>query len=179
MFAGIIYHQTFDWYKAHQMFYLSSCNCLCWTHCSQVENEKWNGVDRRCSNYIWVINNFIAHSGVAYISGLTLCKCVMHVMWFSLRCNRTTNYSEGVNYFNHRVQHGKTTITDLPLKSFHTMSNINKRTVYRGKSKWSITKNVIFMTTLWHENALHIAVHLHECYGKWMNPYLVWFEFYS
>ena len=28
---------------------------------------KWNSADRRCSNYIWVINNFIAHYGATYI----------------------------------------------------------------------------------------------------------------
>ena len=27
---------------------------------------------RRCSNYIWVINKFIAYKGVTYIRGLTI-----------------------------------------------------------------------------------------------------------
>ena len=33
----------------------------------------WSSADRQCSNYIWVIHNFIAHQGVAYIRGLTIC----------------------------------------------------------------------------------------------------------
>ena len=35
----------------------------------------WSSADRRCSNYIWVINNFIAyqgHEGVAYIRMFTV-----------------------------------------------------------------------------------------------------------
>ena len=32
----------------------------------------WNSTDRRCSNYIWVINNFIAYKGAAYIRGMTV-----------------------------------------------------------------------------------------------------------
>ena len=27
----------------------------------------WSSADRRCSNYIWVINNFIAYQGASYI----------------------------------------------------------------------------------------------------------------
>ena len=32
----------------------------------------WGSVDRRCSNYIWVIKNFIANKGEAYIRGFTV-----------------------------------------------------------------------------------------------------------
>ena len=32
----------------------------------------WGSNDRRCSNYIWVINNVIAYWGVTYIRGLTV-----------------------------------------------------------------------------------------------------------
>ena len=42
-----------------------SCNCLCPVHWSQALSREWrcswSSDDRRCSNYIWVINNFIAH----------------------------------------------------------------------------------------------------------------------
>ena len=40
-----------------------------------VENEDVVGVgsaDRRCSNYIWVINNCIAYYGAPYIGGFTV-----------------------------------------------------------------------------------------------------------
>ena len=32
----------------------------------------WSSADRRCSNYIWVINNFIAYKGATYIRGFTV-----------------------------------------------------------------------------------------------------------
>ena len=41
------------------------CNCLCPFHWSQVLSREWrcswSSADRRCSNYFWVINNFIAY----------------------------------------------------------------------------------------------------------------------
>ena len=33
----------------------------------------WSSADRRCSNYIWVINNFIAYYGVSYIKDFMVC----------------------------------------------------------------------------------------------------------
>ena len=53
-----------------------SCSCLCPIHWTQVLSREWrcswSSTDRRCSNYIWVINNFIAFSGAAYIRDLTV-----------------------------------------------------------------------------------------------------------
>ena len=47
------------------MFLISYCCCLCPIHWSQVLCCKWRcswcSPDRRCSNYIWVINNFISY----------------------------------------------------------------------------------------------------------------------
>ena len=58
------------------MILISSCICLCSIHRSQVLSREWrcswSSADRRCSNYIWVINNFIAYSAAAYIRGLTV-----------------------------------------------------------------------------------------------------------
>ena len=58
------------------MILISSCICLCSIHWSQVLSREWrcswSSADRRCSNYIWVINNFIAYSAAAYIRGLTV-----------------------------------------------------------------------------------------------------------
>ena len=55
---------------------ISSCSCLCPIHWSQVLSWEWrcswSSADRRCSNYIWVISNFIAYSGVTYIRCLTV-----------------------------------------------------------------------------------------------------------
>ena len=45
------------------MFFVSCCSCLHSTHWSQVLiwewRCSWSSADRRCSNYIWVINNFL------------------------------------------------------------------------------------------------------------------------
>ena len=32
----------------------------------------WSSADRRCSNYIWVIDNFIAYKGASYIRDFTV-----------------------------------------------------------------------------------------------------------
>ena len=39
----------------------------------------WSSADRRCSSYIWVINNFIAYKGPPYIRDLTV-SVVMHLL---------------------------------------------------------------------------------------------------
>ena len=55
-------------YKMHQipkMFVVLSCTCLFAIYWSQVLSWKWrcswSSAEKRCSNYIWVIDNFIAH----------------------------------------------------------------------------------------------------------------------
>ena len=59
------------------MILVLSCSCLCLIHWSQVLSWEWrcswSSADRRCSNYIWVIKNFIDHQGASYIRGLTVC----------------------------------------------------------------------------------------------------------
>ena len=56
------------------MFLVTSCSCLCPIHWNQVLSKKlkcsWSSADSRCSNYIWVINKFIAYKGATYIRGL-------------------------------------------------------------------------------------------------------------
>ena len=56
------------------MILISSCSCLCTTDWTQVLSRewicRWSSADRRCSNYIWVINNFIAYPSATYIRGL-------------------------------------------------------------------------------------------------------------
>ena len=45
------------------MILVSTCNCLCPIYWSQVLSREWrcswSSADRRCSNYIWVINKFM------------------------------------------------------------------------------------------------------------------------
>ena len=57
-----------DFFKMANLKAISSSATLSWEwRCS------WSSADRRCSNYIWVINNFIANSGASHIRGLTVC----------------------------------------------------------------------------------------------------------
>ena len=60
------------------MFLVSSCSCLCTIQWSRVLSREWrcswSSADRRCSNYIWVIDNVIAYKGASYIRDLTLNK---------------------------------------------------------------------------------------------------------
>ena len=57
------------------MLLVSSCSCFCPTHWCQVLSREWrcswSSADRRCSNCIWVINNFTAYKGVSYIRSVT------------------------------------------------------------------------------------------------------------
>ena len=58
------------------MILVSSCSCLCSIYWSQVLSREWrcswSSAGRRCSNYIWVISNFITYWGAPYIRGLTV-----------------------------------------------------------------------------------------------------------
>ena len=58
------------------MFLVSSCSCLCAIYWSQVLSREWRcswcSAGRRCSNYIWVISNFIANWEAPYIKGFTV-----------------------------------------------------------------------------------------------------------
>ena len=58
------------------MFLVSYCSCPCPNHWSHVLSRecrcRWNSADRRCSNYIWVINNGI------------VCWLILGVWWLSL-----------------------------------------------------------------------------------------------
>ena len=58
------------------MFLVLSCNCLYPICCRQVLSREWrcswSSADRRCSNYIWVINNLIAYWSATYIRDLTV-----------------------------------------------------------------------------------------------------------
>ena len=67
------------------MFFVSSCSCLCPIYRSHVLSWEWrcswSSADRRCSNYIWVINNLIAHKSVFYIRDLMVhivCAASIH-----------------------------------------------------------------------------------------------------
>ena len=58
------------------MFFDSFCSDRCPTHWNQVLSRgwrcSWSSADRRCSNHIWVINNFIAYQSASYARDLTV-----------------------------------------------------------------------------------------------------------
>ena len=62
------------------MLLVSSCSCLYPIRWSQVLSWEWrcswSSADRRCSNYIWVINNLIAYKSASYIRDLTVIQNV-------------------------------------------------------------------------------------------------------
>ena len=77
-----------------EMLLISACSCLCAIYWSWVLSREWrwswSSGDRRCSNYIWVINIFIAYWGVAYIRGFMVsplchwslaCVYLYQVLW--------------------------------------------------------------------------------------------------
>ena len=69
------------------MIVISSCSWLWPIHWSQVLSWEWrcswSSADRRCSNYIWVINNFIANSDATYIRGLTVYRITDNTMQYN------------------------------------------------------------------------------------------------
>ena len=71
------------------MFLVSSCSCLCPIHWSQVLSWEWrcswSSADRRCSNYIWVINNFIADLRATYIRDFTVYDLSLSYQWSLIR----------------------------------------------------------------------------------------------
>ena len=59
--------------KSQHKILIVSWGCLCRIPWSQMLSREWrcswSSADRRCSNYIWVIDNFIAYWGATYIRG--------------------------------------------------------------------------------------------------------------
>ena len=91
------------------MFLILSCICLCPIHWSQMLSREWrctwSNADRWCSNYIWVINHFIAYWGATYIGGLTVflakgCRWRDGEMQISF-CACTQPMRDGITLYHH------------------------------------------------------------------------------
>ena len=86
------------------MCLVSSCSCLCPIYWSQVLSREWrcgrSSAERRCSNYIWVINNLIAHIGASYIRDLTVISSHWFRRWVPAYWaqNHCLNQWERVNF---------------------------------------------------------------------------------
>ena len=69
------------------MFLVSACSCLCAIYLSRVLSRdrrcSWSSADRRCSDYIRVINNLIAYLSASYFRDLTVRSNDIHLMAIS------------------------------------------------------------------------------------------------
>ena len=67
-----------------EMRLVSSCSCLCPIRWGQVLSREWryswSSADRRCSNYIWVIDNFIAYQGASLSKSFCVGYISQHTM---------------------------------------------------------------------------------------------------
>ena len=118
------------------MILVSSCSCLCPFHLSQVLSREWrcswSSADRWCSNYIWVINNFIAYYGATYIRGL------MVTNKFNTSC-RPLTISSDYDFLPHQPSYQYlitlSTFSDLQFTNFEE-HNENKNLGFRAPSCW-------------------------------------------
>ena len=83
------------------MFLVSACSCPHTIYWRQVFSRewrcRWSSADKRCSNYIWVINDFIAYSSAPYIRDLMV---IQLQIYFSLTLfvmkKKTQNFSHSM-----------------------------------------------------------------------------------
>ena len=62
--------------------------------CYRERRCSWSSADRRCSNYIWVTNNFIAHWGATYIKDFAVViKFHIYVYIHHDNCNSETGFA--------------------------------------------------------------------------------------
>ena len=118
------------------MFLISSCSCLCPIHWSQVLSIlwrcSWSSADRRCSNYIWIINNYIAYNGASYIRCLTVFPIFTTIFY---RKFHDSNGSS-INHFDGLVQDCSTCISSA--LTMEIMQFWNKALISRlnGHNSW-------------------------------------------
>ena len=136
---------------------LSLCNLLKSQVVSREWRCSWSSADRRCSNYIWVINNFIACYGVTYIRGLMvvgfkfIVNCVMLYMltllmleyeYLALGVNTCTMPAEGLSPKVARASSGMVLVVSVLSKVIKAASpnapSMVARWVVRVTFGWSI-----------------------------------------
>ena len=121
------------------MFLVLSCTCLCpiyWSHVSSWEWRcSWSNADRRCSNYIWVTNNIIAHKGASYIRDLTVYELI-NLVELKLICHGTHGFWKKnifqlcihwiFQWWNHRPQVGQgDSLNRIMLNCHKGMTNVS------------------------------------------------------
>ena len=116
------------------MFLVTYCSCLCpiyWSHVLSWEWRcSWSSADRRCSNYIWVINNLIAWEGATYIRDFTVIVVLSYHMWSTVlysslvklmvrQCTWKCHLYNGNHSFNVLKQNREVCLPKLPSKWEH------------------------------------------------------------
>ena len=82
-----IRRQRYDTHICTTHTHTHTCNLL---KPSRKWRCSWSSADRRCANYIWVINNFITYQGVSHVRDLTVrANLVNRVSW-----SRTSSYRQ-------------------------------------------------------------------------------------
>ena len=127
-------------YKSHQIPKLKCLvlfySCLCPIHWSQVLSWEWrcswSSTNRPCSNYIWVINYFIAYHGAAYIRVFTV--------YTSLRYDTVTRWL---------VDHSVLSVWSLRIQNFSAfqmelLDFLNRQTINRAIIDLEIGKDKKF-----------------------------------
>ena len=143
------------------MWLVSSCCGFCQIHWSQVLSWEWrcswSSADRRCSNYIWVINSFIAYRGATYIRGFTVTTLPLTVK------SRTS----GIGALSHRSCQTRNFKMEVSLslrkmrKRFQTPLECHKflmSSLSLLPWKWDLTKNIISTTDAIHKYNSHPSV---------------------
>ena len=174
------------------MILVSSCSCLCSIHWNQVLCGEWRcSWSRRCSDYIWVINNLIAHQGAPYIKGLTvvaipnLCSLgnvcylgiqpCLKIMQSTFRC---VEQFQGNNQNNETLQIKFLLVCSiLPFGAMHTHCGNSQRVRYETNlfvsesllSRWSRVKHIcsIYLTVAARNMTYKNRVSINYIYEVW------------
>ena len=119
------------------MFLISSCNCLCAIYWSQVLSWEWRcswcSADRRCSNYIWVIHNFITKWCASYIRDLTDSTFIDATMWHQGQAGKLKYFGTRPNWAVSYIAYTK---FHLPRPVFHSPGQIFTRIGERASASF-------------------------------------------
>ena len=131
------------------MFLVSSCSCLCPIQWSREWRCSWSSADRRCSNYIWVINNFIAYQGATYIRDLTV-----QWDWFSSNPLQTELFhTYNTMIFRSTLltcRHDNSAMSAQKPSTRPYVAQLMSQKLFRGSNIWNThITNIIITFILW------------------------------
>ena len=160
------------------MFLISSCSRLCQIHwCQALSWESrcsWSSADRRCSNYIWVINNIIAYLDVTYIRDLMVSclkingdpakgaqKILLYLAWTSINKN-TECYLMGCTHVpTHQID--VYFIKVISLKSLSELSSLQSKKVsyFTNHAPRMFCRELLFInTSVYIHTPMYISIYL-------------------